>query len=383
MARNDMRDCILSYELNMQAESESAEIMIYGSITSRKWDEKSPDMTAMDFDKLLKEAKDKGAKKLQLRINSPGGHVYQAVAMRTMLLGAEFEEIKVSIEGLCASAATLLCCIPGAHVSISEGSSFMIHNPSTFDWGTAETFEKTAARLRSMEKDFHGIYSRRSGKSEDEIKEMMDAETWMSAKEAVDTGFCDEMIEEAEAAACVSMEAMEYMRRAYKSAPEMHVVESHAETNASNAAAQVPAAFTEINEPEEDMNMETQSTNTAAAAQTPAPQTEIQDAVRAERERIRQINERTPAGYEEMAAQAIENGVSYADFCMQLLEKMQADAGGNAYLAARRQETQAAANVKGAAAEDGNMTEDDEITAYAKEIAAYAKGMRPGMGGMF
>lgn len=381
MARNEMRDCYLSYELNMQAESESAEIMIYGRITISKWDERSPDMTAMDFDKLLKEAKNNGAKKLQLRINSPGGNVYQAVAMRTMLLGAEFDEIKVSIEGLCASAATLLCCLPGAHVTISEGSSFMIHNPSTFEWGTAETFEKTAERLRTMENDFHGIYARRTGKSEDEIKELMDAETWMSAKEAVDAGFCNELIEEAEAAACVSMEAMDFMRSAYRKPPEMHAT---AINDVSNAAAQVTTANTEINESEEEGTMENQTNTTAAAVeQTPATQNEIQDAVRMERERIRQINDRTPAGYEEMAAQAIENGVSYADFCTQLVEKMQADAGGNAYLNARMQETQAAANVRGAAAEDGNMTEDDEITANAKEIAGYAKEMRAGMGGMF
>ncbi|MEG0768246.1 MAG: ATP-dependent Clp protease proteolytic subunit, partial [Clostridia bacterium] len=130
----------LKYKTRMIADSEEAEIMLYGEICDDWWsvvtDHKYADRSAVDFDNALKAIK--GAKKVTLRINSPGGFCNEAVAMRTMLINAGFESLTISIEGLCASAATLLACIPGATVKMSEGSEYMIHNPSGGEWGTAE-----------------------------------------------------------------------------------------------------------------------------------------------------------------------------------------------------------------------------------------------------
>ena len=109
-----------SIQFTMKAEGEDAEVMVYSVITRYKWDE--DDVTATDFDKQLKEAKKNGAKNLHIRINSPGGEVYSAVAMRSMVMNAGFDRVSVMIEGLCASAATLFATIPGAHVVIAEGS---------------------------------------------------------------------------------------------------------------------------------------------------------------------------------------------------------------------------------------------------------------------
>lgn len=160
-------------------------------------------MTAKDFDKLLKDAKAQGAKKLRIRINSGGGSVWQAVAMRAMLLNSQFEEISVDIEGICASAATLFVCLPDVHVRIAEGSEFMIHNPSTYAGGTAADFEAMAERMRKMEDEDHIMYAKRTGQSEEQIKKWMDAETWFTAREAVEHGFADELVEAGEIAACV------------------------------------------------------------------------------------------------------------------------------------------------------------------------------------
>lgn len=97
------------YSLTQSAKPEEAEIMIYSDIVSWKWRAEDPAVTAKEFDKLLKEAKASGAKKLRLRLNCPGGSVEQAVAMKAMLNTSGFEEIHVDIEGMCASAATFLC----------------------------------------------------------------------------------------------------------------------------------------------------------------------------------------------------------------------------------------------------------------------------------
>ena len=141
------------YSLHETAQQDEAEILIYSEIVSMKWREDDPEVTAADFDKLLKAAKSSGAKKLRLRVNSPGGHVDQAVAMKTMLNNSGFEEINVDIEGMCASAATFFVCVHNAHVRIAQGSEFMIHNPSTYCWGGAEAFRRTAERMEKMQKE--------------------------------------------------------------------------------------------------------------------------------------------------------------------------------------------------------------------------------------
>ena len=195
----------------MKTEGEDAEVMVYSEIVSDKWWD--DEVSTGDFDKALKEAKKNGAKNLNIRINSPGGEVYAAVAMRSMVINAGFEKVRVMVEGLCASAATLFATIPGAHVVIAEGSEFMIHNPMTITWGNAQEIEKTVDHLRKMEDQFHWMYAAKTGQTEDQIKEWMDATTWFTAKEAVDNGFCDELLASEKIAACVSKRDMALMRR--------------------------------------------------------------------------------------------------------------------------------------------------------------------------
>ena len=106
----------------MNASDSEAEIMLYGEIIQdmpEDWKWSKEDKSAADFDKAIKAARDGGARKLLLRINSPGGIVSEAVAMRSILCAAGFENITVRIEGLCASAATIIAAIPGEHVQIA------------------------------------------------------------------------------------------------------------------------------------------------------------------------------------------------------------------------------------------------------------------------
>ena len=147
---------------SMKAEGDDAEVMIYSEISSSKWwgDETTP----TDFDKALKEARKNGATKLTVRVNSPGGDVFSAVAMRTMIINAGFESVRVMIEGLCASAATLIAAIPAAHVVIAEGSEFMIHNPWTIAWGNADDLAKEVGHLRQMEATGNLFQPNRTGR---------------------------------------------------------------------------------------------------------------------------------------------------------------------------------------------------------------------------
>lgn len=375
---------LLRYDLSMDAGSDQAEIMVYGQITNYKYKTDGSEITASDFDKLLKEAAEKGAKKLHIRINSPGGNVWQAVAMRTMLMTDKFDEISVSIEGLCASAATLLCCLPNVHVTIAEGSEFMIHNPSGIAFGSAAEMRKQADRLEKMEGDVREIYANRSGKGMDEIKDMMDAETWMTAREAVEAGFCDELLEATPIAACATEEQIAAMQSMYRNTPQMTAIKSDDTPNPPNVspteAETTAAAVTEntsTQEEEHEMDLK-DITMEQLRQENPAL---LNAAIAEERQRVQDIDDLTLPGYEQMAADAMRNGTSAMDFQKQIV-KAQREKGAT-FMQQRQQETAPAEGVQGGDPGQHDMTDEDELKAYIKEMNAYAAQAKANDGGMY
>lgn len=402
----------LAHSVKMSAEDkELAEIMLYGEIVQdygKYYKEVFPnDKCAIDFDKEIKEIKDSGAKRVLLRINSPGGIVFEAVAMRSILVNAGFEEITVRVEGLCASAATILATIPSAHVQIAEGSEFMIHNPWTIAWGFASDLEHEAEHLRSMENTIRSFYAAKSGQEDEQLRAWMDDETWMSAEEAVERGFCDELLKaEAEnaepAAACVGIHDMGVMCGMYKNvpknigiakaeAPEAEVemmpenLQKAAEAVFNKGSNENPVAgFSTVNKNKEEPNtMEIKDcTREQLLAENPALVEEIQNqAVAAERARVNEIDDLTIPGYEADAAEAKANGTSAVDFVKSIAAK--AKQKGAAFMAQRAEETAPAQEVAAGAAEDKDLSEEDEIKAEAKKIAAYAAEMSTTGNGMF
>ncbi len=376
----------LAYNVHMEAEnSDTAEVMLYGEIVEDgpkwwKWSEE--DKSAADFDKAIKDVLKAGAKKLLLRINSPGGVCTESVAMRSILANAGFEEINIRIEGMCASAATDIATLPGAHVAIAEGSEYMIHNPWCYALGNANELEHTIERLRNIEKMSRGFYMKRTGQAEEQIKDWMDAETWFTADQAVEYGFADEVLEaeakgETPAAACVTSRVMATMRNLYKAVPEQ-IAEKDAEPAAHTPTvsyeAPVAGASTEINQHEEEHDtMDIKDINVdQLRAENPALLEQIQqNAVAAERARQDEIDALTDPGYEELAAQAKANGTSPADFVKQLVQAKKAKGAG--FMAARQQETAPAQNVPGGEPASNHKTEEQEIQDNAKAVAEYAK----------
>ncbi len=370
---NSKERYLLRFEMRAEAGDE-AEVMIYSTIDAYKWFD--DDVTPNDFDKALKDAVKGGAKKLNIRVNSPGGDVYSAVAMRSMVMNAGFESVRVMIEGLCASAATLFATIPGAEVVIAEGSEFMVHNPMTIAIGNADDLEGTVSHLRKLEGQFHEMYAAKTGQDENTIKQWMDDETWFTAKEAVENGFADTLLESAPVAACVSVKDMNAMQAMYKSVPSCIAVLVPKDAiipNVSNEAQEIAGAPTEINHSEEeehdmdikDMDME------QLRAENPALLEQImQDAVAAERQRIEDIDALTDPGYEELAQKAKAEGTTPTDFVKMLVAAKKAK--GAEFLAQRKTETEPAKDIAGGAPQDSAKNEDDEIEAVAKEIAGYA-----------
>lgn len=156
------------------------------------------------------------SEKLTVRINSPGGDVFHAVAIRTLL--SEWEAgVDVKIDGLAASAASFIATV-GDTVSIAEGSMYMIHDPWTVAIGNAQELTKAVARLEKIGDSIRKIYEWRTSKTSDELKAAMQAETWLTADEALEWGFADSKSGE-KAADFAIPQAM-----GYKNAPQPSVV---------------------------------------------------------------------------------------------------------------------------------------------------------------
>ena len=379
----------LAFRANMSAESDTGELMLYGEITQNlpKWykDNYPDDKSAIDFDKAVKDLKKSGAKKLLLRINSPGGAVNEAIAMRAIITGAGFENIDVHIEGMCASAATILASIPDAHVSIAPGSEYMIHNPWTYAAGSAADLEKAAEHLRQLENTTRGFYVQKTGQAEEQLQRWMDNETWFTAEEAVQYGFADEITAEGNGAmpavACVSAQAMNVMRELYKQVPDGIAISGEApEKNSVSNDAPVAGSSTENKETQEEEheNMDIKNLNLETLlAENPALIEQIQqNAVSAERQRQDDIDALTLPGYEQMAADAKANGTSAMDFQRQLVAAMKQK--GSNFMQQRQMETAPAKNVAGGAPQDEKRNEAQELESAAKDIAEFAKAYNGG-----
>lgn len=126
---------------------------------------------------------------MDLHVNSPGGLVFDAVAMYEALRGTP-AAVDVHIDGLAASAASFLA-MAGNTVDIAKGGRMMIHDAAGATWGNAAEMREYADLLDSVSADIAGFYADKAGGSPDMWRQAMLAETWYSADQAVDAGLAD------------------------------------------------------------------------------------------------------------------------------------------------------------------------------------------------
>ncbi|PTY38558.1 peptidase S14 [Saccharospirillum sp. MSK14-1] len=150
-------------------------------------------VTAEDFAKTLNEIE---ADTIHLRINSPGGDVFEARAMQ-VALKQHSAKIIAHIDGLAASAATYVA-LGANEVEMADGAFFMIHNAWTLGMGNANDFIELADMLSKVDDSIAKDYQRKTGVENQQIKQWMDSETWFTAAEAKEHGFIDRVFEEEE-----------------------------------------------------------------------------------------------------------------------------------------------------------------------------------------
>lgn len=143
---------------------------------------------AEDFDADLKAVT---AKKLTVRVNSPGGSVFEGMAIASMLR-AHPADITVRVDGIAASIASVIA-MAGDRVVMMPGATMMIHDASGMCLGDAADMAKMAELLDLLSNNIADIYAAKAGGTRDEWRATMRAEKWYLAQEAVDAGLADEV----------------------------------------------------------------------------------------------------------------------------------------------------------------------------------------------
>lgn len=125
-----------------------------------------------------------------VRINSPGGDVFDGAAIYNLLRGYSKGAVDVVVDGLAASAASVIA-MAGRNVTMAHNSLMMIHNPWTFAFGEASEMLKSAERLDTIKDTIIATYQSRSELDKDVISQLMDDETWLDADGAIANGLAD------------------------------------------------------------------------------------------------------------------------------------------------------------------------------------------------
>lgn len=145
--------------------------------------------------KAFREELNADAGDITVWINSPGGNVFAAAEIYTMLRDYP-GSVTVKIDAIAASAASVIA-MAGSKVLMSPVAMLMIHDPSTIAMGNTKDMEKAIATLNEVKESIINAYAAKSGLSHNRISKLMENETWMNAKKAVELGFADEILFEA------------------------------------------------------------------------------------------------------------------------------------------------------------------------------------------
>ncbi|WP_293953092.1 head maturation protease, ClpP-related [uncultured Corynebacterium sp.] len=129
---------------------------------------------------------------VSVRLNSGGGDVYEGIAVMNALR-AHDGQVTVIIEGLAASAASVIACGGASHVVVRPNAEVMIHEAWTWADGNAADLSKKVEDLNRASQNIAEVYTARAGGTSDEWRDRMRAETWYSAQEALDAGLVDEI----------------------------------------------------------------------------------------------------------------------------------------------------------------------------------------------
>ncbi len=325
------------WQFRNSAES-GAELLLYGDISQRSWwgDEATPREFKEDLDKLG------NVDTITVRINSGGGDVFAATTIGNML-EQNGATVTAMIDGLCASAATIVACHCNKVVAAAD-ATYMIHpvRMGIFDYADAETLQKCIEAIEAIRENIVTLYAKKTGRDKEEVAALMDATSWWTAADAKENGFVDELVDEEEDTAYENRDGVLFvnsvsMNMPFSTAPKFVQDSLAAAPAAGRFENKAPGAKpgNTITTKEGD-GMETITTIDDLRKAYPELCNQLVEAAAneatvAERQRIRDIMDTSVDGCEEIANDAMfVNPVSADAFARAALKNMKSR--GEAYL---------------------------------------------------
>lgn len=151
------------------------------------WEEESDTIN----EKLIENALSDVDGDIVIRLNSQGGDVFEGISICNYLKSLP-NKVTIEVTALAASAASIIC-MGADKVIMDEGSQMMIHEASTIAWGNKSDIQKTLNALETIDKSLISIYQSKTGIDDETLNNLLNAETWFTAQEAVEQGFADEI----------------------------------------------------------------------------------------------------------------------------------------------------------------------------------------------
>lgn len=177
------------YDFVVSADKRTADLFIFGEITSWRWLDE--DVSASSFQKDLEGIGQVDT--LNIHINSCGGDVFEGIAIFNLI--KQYNAIKnVYIDGIAGSIASVIA-MAGDNIYMSNTSIIMIHNCRTWASGNAEDLRKTADDMDKVMKALKNAYLAKVNIKEERLQELLDEESYLTADECLEMGFCSEIIE--------------------------------------------------------------------------------------------------------------------------------------------------------------------------------------------
>ena len=170
------------YQLRAAAKG-VVDLMLYGDIGA--WG-----ISANQFARDLKTLGD--VSQINLHVHSPGGDVFEGMAMYNLLKNHP-ARVEGTVDGLAASMGSVILMASDV-IRIPENAMIMVHKPWGIQGGDAEEMRRYADLLDKVEDSLVAAYTSKTGKTVDEVKALLAAETWMTGAEAVELGFADELV---------------------------------------------------------------------------------------------------------------------------------------------------------------------------------------------
>ena len=299
------------WNIEKKEEEKEAIITLYGTIGSN---ECSDDVVDKHIRNTLNSLKD--YEKIKLYVNSPGGSVMAATSIYNALKNHK-AFIEVYVDGIAASAATIITCA-GDKVYMPNNTMFMVHNPMTVASGSSKDFNKTADVLDKVKDTILNTYVSKTGQEKEILSQLMDDESWLSAEDALEYGFIDEILVQN-----ASIENMGDRLIVNSIVMDISSFKNNPFKNTTTTSVEMPKNVSK--EPENIMNEEENMTKAELKEKFPDMYNEIyQEGEQAERVRIKNIEENVPSGFDELVTKAkFDEPVNYETLAVNILREQQ------------------------------------------------------------